>query len=415
MADDVQNDRVETSPIRMRGWIGISLVFVTLGVLGAHTPGIERRPPEEFYADIRLIYATIVITSLVLMVVPRKWIIVVVLCLTFLLYQFLEVGLSLPVYPLVFTLFGSVFLSALFDPDDQSVVVGVLFLAIVIFGFNPDTAYGQATPRFAVRTMVVAVLPAALLVGFLRAFTALRRRLEAKRAELSELESTVDRLVGANVGFQRYAHEIEARSKRDERNAITREIHDSVGYMISVCTVMTDAALQFLYTAPRKTEALLNRAREHADTAHSEIRRSLHALRSLDVATAYGIKNVLRIADAFSDATGVNVNVVLTNTRTSYGGVIDATVYRFVQAALANAFRHGKAEHVAITFFDHGDALQVVVRDDGRGVATVQEGIGFLGMRERLSQVLGELSYDTLQSGFRVCARIPIQPGARRV
>ena len=140
MADDVQNDRVETSPIRMRGWIGISLVFVTLGVLGAHTPGIERRPPEEFYADIRLIYAAIVITSLVLMVLPRKWIIVVVLCLTFLLYQFLEVGLSLPVYPLVFTLFGSVFLSALFDPDDQSVVVGVLFLAILIFGFNPDTA-----------------------------------------------------------------------------------------------------------------------------------------------------------------------------------------------------------------------------------------------------------------------------------
>jgi len=293
-----------------------------------------------------------------------------------------------------------------------ALIVTVLLLAFLFVAHPVAVTYGHVVdgPPWMVR--VVQVGPAGAIVAVAMVFANRERALEHERQKTRELEDMITELSKANIGFQQYAQDVEVRSKDEERKRITRDLHDSIGYMISAFTVMLDAALGFLPRSPERSAEVLKKAREHADKTHQETRQSLHALRSLEEAAAFGVKNILRIADSFGKATGVNVDVQLTNSAPSYGGVIDATLYRFVQEALVNAFRHGKAQNIQVIFWAREDAVEVVVRDDGVGTAEFEEGIGFLGMRERLSQVNGELTHESLEHGFRVAARIPLPRGA---
>ena len=82
-------------------------------------------------------------------------------------------------------------------------------------------------------------------------------------------------------------------------------------------------------------------------------------------------------------------------------------MYRFVQEALTNSFRHGGASCIEVRLFFAERDLIVSVSDNGNAPELIHEGIGLQGMRERLGEIGGSLSYHTLQ-GFTVIARLPV-------
>jgi signal transduction histidine kinase len=87
----------------------------------------------------------------------------------------------------------------------------------------------------------------------------------------------------------------------------------------------------------------------------------------------------------------------------------ELALFRAVQEALANVARHAEAESVMIRVFRTGDALQVRIRDDGRGfrpgfdpAAMERNGhLGLVGMRERITAVGGTVDF-TAESGAGV-------------
>jgi signal transduction histidine kinase len=92
-------------------------------------------------------------------------------------------------------------------------------------------------------------------------------------------------------------------------------------------------------------------------------------------------------------------------------GTVDVTLYRLAQEALTNVLKHaGAVSRVDVVLRYRDDAVELLVRDDGRGAKAPSDGAGhgLVGMRERVDMHDGTLSAGpTEHGGFEVHAVIP--------
>lgn len=103
---------------------------------------------------------------------------------------------------------------------------------------------------------------------------------------------------------------------------------------------------------------------------------------------------------------------------------LQRSLFRIVQEALANVYRHASAAHVSIQFRWIGERLHLVITDDGRGVngetthrrrPGLRLGTGLHGMRARLDAFAGELRIiHRKRNGTRLHATIPVCHGAHK-
>jgi signal transduction histidine kinase len=73
-------------------------------------------------------------------------------------------------------------------------------------------------------------------------------------------------------------------------------------------------------------------------------------------------------------------------------------IYRFVQEALMNGFRHAGGIGQQVGCDVAGDRLTVVVSDRGPGFdanCTAEHGLGLLGLRERIESIGGEFRVES--------------------
>ena len=90
---------------------------------------------------------------------------------------------------------------------------------------------------------------------------------------------------------------------------------------------------------------------------------------------------------------------------------VEATIYRVVQEAVANALVHGQPEHVTISVTRGDGAVRIVVADDGRGFDpdTADRGFGLIGMQERVSLAGGGFEVESAPgNGAEVRATVPL-------
>ena len=107
---------------------------------------------------------------------------------------------------------------------------------------------------------------------------------------------------------------------------------------------------------------------------------------------------VERLARTISEATGISVDV---ESRLGPGRLpedMDTTLYRIVQEALTNVVKHAQARNVTILLVRREGSVTAVIEDDGRGFDPDElsgEGLGLLGMRERVSLLDGRLTIES--------------------
>ena len=93
---------------------------------------------------------------------------------------------------------------------------------------------------------------------------------------------------------------------------------------------------------------------------------------------------------------------------------MERAVFRIVQEALTNVFRHSQARTACVKLIQSENSLLLAVRDDGKGLPeeTAQLrpgsiGIGIGGMRERARELGGELRMSNANPGTIVEIVIP--------
>jgi two-component system sensor histidine kinase UhpB len=114
---------------------------------------------------------------------------------------------------------------------------------------------------------------------------------------------------------------------------------------------------------------------------------------------------------------GVVVETGVSQSLGDMGETAELTIYRIVQEALTNVFRHSGATHVTVTIEPvpkssgngaQGGAARVRVQDNGEGLPSDHKfGLGLTGMRERVMALGGTMTVASTDDGLTVEAVVP--------
>lgn len=201
-----------------------------------------------------------------------------------------------------------------------------------------------------------------------------------------------------------------------ERNRISRELHDIVAHTVTMMVLQAAGAQRILRTDPERAEQSLGQISELGRTAMNELRRML-SLTQPTSASETEPSVTLDDLDALLDrvrGSGVTVGFTQQGTPRRIDASVALAAYRTVQEALTNTAKHAGPDASAEVRLVWTDDLLVEVTDAGTAQppATSKElstGRGLLGLRERVSIAGGRLDAARSDSGgFRVAAVLPL-------
>ncbi|MFA9429060.1 sensor histidine kinase [Egicoccus sp. AB-alg2] len=236
------------------------------------------------------------------------------------------------------------------------------------------------------------VLPT-LVYGSFQAFAMLVVIGQRREADARE------RLAEVNADLQAATALLAANSRNEERLRIARELHDLVGHQLTALALNLEVAS---HRRGADQQAAVERARGMAKDLLQDVRAAVGELRHPLPSLRSAIDAV--VAQVPHPRVHVEVDEDL-----AVDGDRATAVVRCVQEILTNAVRHSGADNLWLRISQDGSGgLEVDARDDGCGAARIVAGNGLTGMRERLSQLGGQLDYaSTPDAGFHVAARLP--------
>lgn len=190
----------------------------------------------------------------------------------------------------------------------------------------------------------------------------------------------------------------------DERQRLSREIHDTVAQ--SLVGIITQLEAADAGDDPDRA-ARLEQVRTTAREALGEARRAVRALASprLDERS---LPDALAELVAAVAQTGIDAKLVTDGE--AYPSRADAELIRLCQEALSNMTRHAEASRVVVTLTYDPEEVRLDVRDNGIGFDPVAPtaGHGVRGMRQRVALLGGTLEIEAPEGGScTVSAAIP--------
>ncbi len=119
-----------------------------------------------------------------------------------------------------------------------------------------------------------------------------------------------------------------------------------------------------------------------------------------------------RLVETFQEQTGIEVIMEPQLGQERLPSEIETALYRIIQEALTNVVKHAQASRVSIVLSRRANTVSAVFEDDGRGFAvdeTREDGLGLLGMKERLSLLDGRLQIESSPAGgTTLVAEVPV-------
>jgi signal transduction histidine kinase len=359
--------------------------------------------PEQIYF---LLFASLLISFVILF--SKKTLIILSLLIVKFVF-FLLIGYPLGEnFTIEISLLSALILEVIMKlPFLLNIVFVVISFILTILFQKSVIVWDIEMPQMSSQDVLSLTLYGFLIAVILVALKYLHQRLLDERRTTEQLDNAILKLTDTNIGFQQLAINADEESRVEERNRITREIHDSIGYILTNIIMMMEAAMRVPVGHSDELKNLHVHAREQAQQGLKETRYALRLLRSIERRDVYGLKAINRLVNAFQEATGVDVKVEYGNSPWKMGEKIDPVVYRIVQEGMTNSFRHGKANHIDIYFWQNDSELIINIHDNGIGCDDIQEGIGLSGMKERLEYINGALTLRSTENGFHLMVRIP--------
>jgi len=199
-----------------------------------------------------------------------------------------------------------------------------------------------------------------------------------------------------------------------ERRRIAREIHDGAAQQIAHAMYILEYIQRTFEKEPQAALREIARVYEILEESLQDLRRGIDSLtppqlerQDLDAA----LQELFR---GYEPELEVRYDM-------KYVGMLPSSlevpIFRFIQEALSNVYKHAQASHVAIRIRELSEVLVVQVSDDGKGFLPEQQtkGVGseqhhgLCSMRERIEQASGTLDIHSRPAGGTVVkARFPL-------
>ena len=187
-----------------------------------------------------------------------------------------------------------------------------------------------------------------------------------------------------------------------ERNRISREIHDSVGHSLSTIIIQLGAISKLSEENSPQVSQMSAQLREFAVKGLQEVRTVVHDLKPEQLT-----KQQLNVAlEEFIYETkqhsGVEFVFRQNKPTIQLSKEQELTIFRGVQEATTNAIRHGKATKITLLMMYSANELIVTIMDNGAGSSAISLEGGLKALEERLHELQAQLEIKNTEQGFTV-------------
>ena len=269
-----------------------------------------------------------------------------------------------------------------------SLPVGVTWMVLQHAALAPVFAGSHDFP------MLDAILQAALYIGF-SSFVFVTSLVARQQAQARDEQRRLNSELRATRAL------LAESTRLAERMRIARELHDLLGHHLTALSLNLEVAS---HVSTGKAQDHVRQAQSLAKLLLTDVREAVSQLReddAIELTEALqtltegvpGLEVTLAVPEGFSIVDPQRAQVVL----------------RCAQELITNAVRHAEASRMRLEVNEQQGAVHLLAADDGRGAESVEVGNGLSGMRERVEQFGGKLSFSTAPGqGFEVNVVLPM-------
>ena len=185
-----------------------------------------------------------------------------------------------------------------------------------------------------------------------------------------------------------------------ERERIGRDLHDLLGHTLSLITLKLELSRKLFERDPARAKSEMEDAERVAREALAQVRSAVTGIRATDLAAE------LASAKLLLETTQVQFDYV--PPPQGLPPEVERGLALVLREAVTNISRHAQAVQAQVEFVREDNAVQLRIRDNGRGGVSV-DGNGLSGMRDRVREMGGSLSVDSPRAGgTRLLIRVPL-------
>lgn len=205
-------------------------------------------------------------------------------------------------------------------------------------------------------------------------------------------------------------------AQEDERGRISRELHDGLGQSLTALHLGLKH-VQMQDGCPPDIADEIERLRELALTIDADVDRLTFELRPPQLDNLGLVEALRLLVKVWSATSGIPADMYTRGLdHERIAAMLETTLYRIVQEALTNIFKHARATRVSLIVERRGGEVWAIIEDDGQGFARdvvsdtpdAARKIGLKGMQERTTQAGGRLDIETTPgAGTTIYVRVP--------
>lgn len=194
--------------------------------------------------------------------------------------------------------------------------------------------------------------------------------------------------------------EYAARNARlEERNHLTRELHDTVNQTLFSANLIADTVPDLWQKHPARAQDAVRQIRQLNKNALLEMQNLLMQLRPEGLAQHTFGQMLQKLVNSFSAQHRFSITLEITSD-VILPPKVQLVFLRIAQEALHNIVKHAQAEHVSVHFDGLQEQGMLSINDDGRGFAqehVAPSSFGLRFMQERIEQIGGTLEITSTQ------------------
>jgi signal transduction histidine kinase len=188
-----------------------------------------------------------------------------------------------------------------------------------------------------------------------------------------------------------------------ELRRIERDLHDGAQARLVALSMQLGRAEEGLADRP-EIAALVRQARSEATAANAELRDLARGI----APPVLSDRGLAAAVEALGTRAPIPVTVDAARLARRPPPVVESAAYFVVAESLTNVAKHAPGASAAVILRLDGEALDVVVADDGPGGADAAAGSGLDGLRRRVAALDGELRIASpIDGGTRIEVRLP--------
>ena len=207
-----------------------------------------------------------------------------------------------------------------------------------------------------------------------------------------------------------YAFNSISLGKQEERDRISRDLHDSLGHQLVAVNIQLQKGVAYREIDSDESLEAINKAQEATNEAIKELRQTIKDLREYEEPVSFG-ERIEKIVEQTRE-NGLEINSEISGKPETYPEFTLLTLRQVIQESITNVEKHAQAKQVSMVVNFQRSKVRATITDDGIGFnvkkAKKEGHFGLRGMQERLDIIGGKLTIRSkAESGTEVSIVIP--------